>query len=113
LGRPISKISQQKFSPADYFTGVQFRILSWRFAYEILNEKHAWVLGLSPGDSQDILNEKYTQENMFIGGAPENKTGFLGYHTHNQFLQAVLETGVFGLAFFIIACAGLISLAKN
>ena len=50
---------------------------------------------------------------MFIGGAPENKTGFLGYHTHNQFLQAVLETGVFGLAFFIIACAGLISLAKN
>ena len=109
----ISKIGQQKFSPADYFTGVQFRMLSWRFAYEILNEKHAWVLGLSPGDSQDILNEKYTQENMFIGGAPENKTGFLGYHTHNQFLQAVLETGVFGLAFFIIACAGLIRLAKK
>jgi O-antigen ligase len=109
----ISKIRQQKFSPADYFTGVQFRVLSWRFVYEILNEEHAWSLGVSPGDSQDVLNEKYAQENMFIGGAPENRTGFLGYHSHNQFLQAVLETGLLGLTFFIMACAGLIRLAKK
>jgi O-antigen ligase len=107
----ISMIQQQKFSPADYFTGVQFRMVSWRFVYEILNEKHAWIRGVSPGDAQDALNEKYARENMFIGGAAENRTGYLGYHSHNQFLQAVLETGMFGLVSFILACIGLVILA--
>jgi O-antigen ligase len=107
----LSLIRQQKFTPGDYFTGVQFRLLSWRFVYEVLNEKHAWILGLSPGDSQDALVEKYKRENLFTGGTPGNKTGYLGYHSHNQFLQAVLETGIFGLAFFILACAGLIRMA--
>jgi O-antigen ligase len=107
----ISMIQQQKFSPADYFTGVQFRVVSWRFVYEILNEKHAWILGVSPGDAQDALNEKYARENMYIGEVAEHKTGYLGYHSHNQFLQAVLETGIFGLISFIVACVGLILLA--
>jgi O-antigen ligase len=48
---------------------------------------------------------------MFTGGSPEDKNGFIGYHTHNQFLQALLETGIPGLAAFIIICAGLIRLA--
>jgi O-antigen ligase len=107
----ISMIQQQKFSPADYFTGIQFRMVSWRFVYEILNEKHAWILGISPGDAQNALNEKYTRENMYIGGDRENKNGYLGYHSHNQFLQAVLETGIFGLVFFLTAFVGLIILA--
>jgi O-antigen ligase len=107
----ISMINQQKFSPADYFTGVQFRMVSWRFVYEILNEKHAWIWGVSPGDAQDALNEKYARENMYIGGTAENNKGYLGYHSHNQFLQAVLETGIPGLTSFIIACTGLIILA--
>jgi len=107
----ISMIQQQKFSPADYFTGVQFRMVSWRFVYEILNEKHAWILGVSPGDAQDALNDKYTRENMYIGGVAEHKTGYLGYHSHNQFLQAVLETGIFGLVFFMVSCVGLVILA--
>jgi O-antigen ligase len=110
-GARISLIRQDRFTPGDYFTGVQFRILSWRFVYEILNEKHAWMLGVNPGDAQDLLNEKYTNENMFVGGAPENKTGYLGYHSHDQFLQAILESGIFGLAFFVMSCIGLIRLA--
>jgi O-antigen ligase len=107
----ISMIQQQKFSPADYFTGVQFRMVSWRFVYEILNEKHAWMRGVSPGDAQDALNEKYASENMYIGGVAENNNGYLGYHSHNQFLQAILETGLPGLVSFIIACVGMIKLA--
>jgi O-antigen ligase len=107
----VSLIREQRYNPGDYFTGVQFRLLSWRFVYEILNEKHAWLLGVSPGDSQGVLAEKYRKENMFVGGMPENKRGYLDYHSHNQFLQAVLETGIFGLMFFLIACAGLIRMA--
>ncbi|MDP4128772.1 MAG: hypothetical protein Q8918_08000 [Bacteroidota bacterium] len=106
----ITFIRQDKFSPGDYFTGVQFRLISWRFVYEILNEKHRWLLGVSIGDSQDVLDKKYEDENMFTGGSSGNKTGYIGYHTHNQFLQALLETGILGLLSIMITCAGLIRL---
>ncbi len=110
-GSNIAFLKQASFTPGDYITGVEFRLLSWRFVYEILQEKHCWLKGVSPGDAQKALDDKYRQMDMFIGGSPENKTGFLGYHTHNQFLQALLETGIPGLVAFIIICAGLIQMA--
>jgi O-antigen ligase len=110
-GSNIAFIGQSKFSPADYFTGIQFRLISWRFVYEVLNENHSWMKGVSPGDAQDFLNNKYRNLNMFTGGRPDNKKGYLGYHTHNQFLQALLETGIPGLVAFILLCAGMIQLA--
>jgi O-antigen ligase len=78
-----------------------------------LNENHAWLFGVSPGDAQDMLNKKYRKLNMFTGGLPDNRKGYLDYHTHNQFLQALLETGIPGLAAFILICAGMIQLAKK
>jgi O-antigen ligase len=109
----FSVIHQDKFSPADYFSGVQFRILTWRFAFEILNERSAWITGVNPGDAQDVLKEKYLRENMFAGGTPGNKTGYLGYHTHNQFLQAVLESGFLGLTAFLLMWTGLIRFGRR
>jgi O-antigen ligase len=109
----ISFIEKNEFSPADYFNGIEFRLISWRFAYEILNENHAWLFGVSPGDAQDMLNAKYRKLNMFTGGLPGNRKGYLDYHTHNQFLQALLETGIPGLAAFMLICTGMIQLAKK
>lgn len=109
----ISFIEHDEYSPADYFNGVQFRLVSWRFAYEIVNDNNRWLIGVSPGDAQDMLNTKYRTLNMFTGGLPDNKKGYLDYHTHNQFLQAVLETGLLGLSAFILICAGMIRLAVN
>ncbi len=109
----ISFIEKNEFSPADYFNGIEFRLISWRFAYEILNENHAWLFGVSPGDAQDMLNAKYRKLNMFTGGLPDNRKGYLNYHTHNQFLQSLLETGIPGLAAFILMCIGLLQLAKK
>ena len=109
----ISFIEKNEFSPADYFNGIEFRLVSWRFATEILNENHAWLFGVSPGDAQDLLNAKYRKLNMFTGGLPGNRKGYLDYHTHNQFLQALLETGIPGLAAFILICTGMIQLAKK
>jgi O-antigen ligase len=109
----ISFIKQKEFSSADYFNGVEFRLISWRIAYELLNENHAWLFGVSPGDAQDMLNAKYQKLKMFTGGLAENRRGYLDYHTHNQFLQALLETGIPGLVAFILICAGMIQLARE
>jgi O-antigen ligase len=109
----ISFIEQEEFSPADYFNGIEFRLISWRLTYEVLNENHGWLFGVSPGDAQDLLNAKYRKLNMFTGGLPDNRKGYLDYHTHNQFLQALLETGIPGLASFILICAGMLQLARK
>ena len=106
-------IKQDRFKPGDYFNGVQFRLISWRFVYEILNENHRWLLGVSPGDAQDLLDKKYRELNMYTGDSTGKSKGYLIYHTHNQFLQALLETGLPGLAAFIFICAGMIQLAAN
>jgi O-antigen ligase len=96
----IELVSRQEFDPGIYFNGLQFRLLQWRFVYEILNEQQAWGIGLSPGDAQEALNRKYIETKMYTGNG-NNDSGFLGYHTHNQFLQVLLQNGIIGLAVFV------------
>ena len=107
----FSVLKQDTFNPGDYFNGIQFRLMSWRFAFEILNENRRWWLGVSPGDAQDMLNEKYRKLNLYRGESSEKMGGYFIYHTHNQFLQALLETGVFGLAAFLLICTGMVQMA--
>jgi O-antigen ligase len=104
---------REKFSPGIYFNGIQFRLLEWRFTYEILNEQNAWLSGLTPGDAQSFLNKKYRETNMYTGipGTPDH--GYLNYHTHNQFLQSLLENGLPALIIFLFICFSLIKMAGN
>jgi O-antigen ligase len=105
--------TQEKFNPGIYFNGVQFRLLQWRFTYEILNDQHAWILGVTPGDAQSLLDKKYVETNMYTGIAGTEKKGFLGYHTHNQFLQVSIENGLVGLAVFLLICYSFFKMARE
>lgn len=107
----ITLIYEEKFNPGIYFNGLQFRLLQGRFVSEILNENHAWLLGLSPGDAQQALDQKYISTDMYIGQPSGEDHGFLGYNTHNQFLESILQTGIVGLAAFIMIFFGIIKMA--
>jgi O-antigen ligase len=104
---------QQTFNPGIYFNGLQFRLIQWRFTADILSEQHAWIVGLTPGDAQSHLDRKYVDEHMYTGAPGSRKRGFLGYHTHNQFLQSLLENGLPALLIFILICYSLILMAKQ
>jgi O-antigen ligase len=95
-------VRQENFRPDMYFSSVQLRLLEWRFAKEILNAHHAWVFGVSPGDSQDLLDQKYIATHMYIGNpdeGPHRKVrGFIGYNYHNQYLETLVRSGIVGLA---------------
>jgi len=52
------------------------RLIEWHFALEILNENHAWIQGVSPGDSQDLLNKKYIAAEMYTGDPKEKSWDF-------------------------------------
>jgi O-antigen ligase len=98
----LNIVSQKTFNPGMYFNALQLRLLEWRFGVEILNEQHAWLLGVSPGDSQDLLNAKYVSSRMYIGnpadGPHRHVHGFIGYNFHNQYLETLVRSGGVGLA---------------
>jgi hypothetical protein len=106
-------IHEEKFNPGIYFNGLQFRLLVGRFVKEILNENHAWLIGLSPGDGQHFLDQKYISTNMYIGERERGDRGFLGYNTHNQFFESLLQTGIPGLLAFLLICIGMIKMAAE
>ncbi len=106
----ISLIKQQSFNPGIYFNGIQFRLLEWRFVKEILTEQDAWLTGVSD-KAQLLLDKKYTSTNMYIGDGTSADQGYLGYNTHNQFLESLLRSGIPGLLVFILICFAMIRLA--
>ena len=105
----LRKIEQPSFVQGDYFNGIQFRLLQWKFVTEILTRQHAWLYGVSPGDGQSTLDAKYIEVNMYIGDGLKNR-GFLGYNTHNQLLESVLQSGIAGVLAFLLIIAGLVQL---
>ena len=105
----LDLIQQETFDPGIYFDGLQFRLLQWRFVKEILNEKKAWLTGVSD-DGQKLLDEKYISTHMYTGDPKIGDRGYLEYNTHNQFLQALLQSGIFGLAAFAFMCLAMIRL---
>src|SRR6185295_5019447 len=103
-------IKRQRFNQGDYFNGLQFRLLQWEFVPRILNEKKAWLLGVSPGDAQNYLNQKYISKNMYTGTPERGDKGFIGYNTHDQFLESLLETGLIGALIFLLICWSLVKM---
>ncbi|MEJ7738079.1 MAG: O-antigen ligase family protein [Chitinophagaceae bacterium] len=97
----LGLIKKEQFTPITDWNGLQLRILIWRFTLEILQTQRAWILGVSPGDAQKRLNEKYIAANMYIGDKNRGDTGFLGYNCHNQFFQIMLQSGTAGLLMLI------------
>ena len=98
----VKLFEQQKFAPGIYFNALQSRLLQYRFAREILREQKAWLFGVGPGDSQDLLDQKYIATDMYIGDpaeGPHRKVrGYIGYNFHNQYVETLVRDGIPGLA---------------
>lgn len=109
----IDLIEQNHFTPGVYFNGVQFRLLQWKLVAEILNEQKAWILGVSPGDAQNLLDKKYSTLNMYVGNRSLKSHGYLKYNTHDEFLESTLQNGIIGLIVFLFICLGLIRMMMH
>jgi O-antigen ligase len=103
----LNVLEQKSFQPSDYFNGFQFRVLLWRVTYEVLNERHAWLFGVSPANAQDLLRHKYAALNLYPGDGKTNN-GYFNYNCHNQFLQTTLQSGIVGLAVLLLLLGALI-----
>jgi O-antigen ligase len=101
----IAVLKQKQFDPNTHFSSWDSRLLQWRYALEILNARHGWLFGVSPGDSQDLLDEKYINAHMYIGnpaeGPDRHVRGYLGFNFHDQYIETLVRTGILGLAWLI------------
>ena len=95
---------QERQAPFTVFNGISLRLLIWRSAVEILNDQNAWIMGVSAGDAQDLLNKKYLSR---------INSGFLGYNFHNEYIEILVRSGLVGLFVFLAACGSLILLARS
>ena len=77
------------------FNGVSLRLFIWRSAEGILSREHAWLLGVSAGDSQDKLNQCYLDAGMSVG--------YLDYDFHNEYIEVLVDDGILGLVVFLAA----------
>jgi len=70
------------------------RLMKWQSAWNIIKEN--WLIGISPGDTQDALQEEYKRINFQI--AYDER-----YNPHNQFLQVWIGLGIIGLIVYFAA----------
>lgn len=85
------------------FNGLSLRLYLWKMAFEIIQEnKMAVFFGVGPGDNQDLLNQKFKDNNLYLGNKEIGDTGYLNYNYHNQYIQTFMEVGLIGFMFLIL-----------
>jgi hypothetical protein len=90
--------------PVPKINAISLRLFMWRAAFEILQENSAWAFGVTGGDSQDRLNQKYMDAGM--------SEGYLGYNFHNEYMEVLVHSGLVGWTVFMLAIAGLIVMTR-
>lgn len=91
----ISEVLNKKdFGHVYLWTGAGLRLFQIKSFFEILQEQEKIFIGFGLNNSQDSLNDKYKEYNLY--------PGFLNYNYHNQYLQVFSELGVIGLLTFLL-----------
>jgi O-antigen ligase len=102
-GRLSRSIQREPISDASA-NGISLRLFMWRSAFQILREHHAWALGVTGGDSQTLLDQKYLDAGLY--------QGYLGYNFHNEYIEVLVHSGLGGWVLFMLAIAALIVMAR-
>lgn len=105
----IELLSLEKYDAGMYFNPWEFRLLLWRFTYEIIRDNDAWILGVGPSNDLNVLQKKYLNMGLYAGDKSRSDPGYLDYNCHNQFLQSALESGMMGLGVFIFWCCVIVA----
>ncbi len=85
------------------------RYLIWKYSFAIFNENPYKVFGVGFGETQQLLRRKYQEIQI-----ASKRNWFLSrdFNTHNQYLDFLVSSGVFGLALFLAFLSFLFFKAK-
>ncbi len=98
----VNLLKQDRFTPDIYLDGLSLRLLWIRFGFEILNEHKAWIKGVSPGNTKDLLDNKLKKYNFYDGITNTAETGYLRFNYHNQYIETLVDSGIIGLLLLLL-----------
>jgi hypothetical protein len=102
-GRVAGSIQREPISDASA-NGISLRLYMWGTAFQILREHHAWAFGVTGGDSQALLDQKYVDAGL--------SQGYLGYNFHNEYIEVLAHSGLAGWSLFMLAIVVLIIMTR-
>jgi O-antigen ligase len=81
--------------------GLTLRLMFWKWG---LGDAplDSYLLGQGTGDVQDYLNRTYERHNLAITISAQERYGYYGYNTHNQYVETFLKSGVLGLVSMVL-----------
>ena len=85
----LINIDTYKTVNTNYSTGLRVGI--YKCVYGLAKDN--WILGYGPGNTQEVLNDCYALDSPVL----LKKI----YNSHNQYLDVLLKTGIFGLLVFL------------
>ena len=102
-------LNPTEITPSTTFTGINFRMYLLQKGLGMVSETpKSFILGRGTGDVQDQLNQKYIDDNLYLGNQTNGDNGYLNYNFHNQYMQTLTESGVIGLVLLLFIIGSLI-----
>jgi len=93
-------LSKKEFGHVYPWTGASLRVFQIKAFCEITSQQKNILLGSGLKNSQESLNNKYKEYNVY--------PGFLNYNYHNQYIQTIAELGIVGLLLLLLIFSSLI-----
>lgn len=87
-------LHKKEFGHVYLWTGAGLRLFQLRVFFETMTKQNKYLFGFGLNNSQDSLNKKYLEYNLY--------PGFFNYNYHNQYVQVLAELGVFGLSLILL-----------
>ncbi|MFM9911567.1 MAG: O-antigen ligase family protein [Chitinophagaceae bacterium] len=98
----LTILKKDIFSTDMYFNALQFRLLAWKYSWQLVYDSGNYLFGIGPAKAQPALDQKYRLSHMYIGETPDQPGGYLGFNAHNQYVQTFLQSGIAGLLVLLL-----------
>ena len=90
LTKNLKVIQEDTLTHYEEFTGLNLRLFFWKASVSQLWSDHRMIAGIGTGDGQDYLDMAYTKRGL-------DKSGYLGFDPHNQWVITLLQLGLMGV----------------
>ncbi len=72
------------------FTGLNLRLLFWKFSVQEVIDRNAVFMGAGTGDAQHLINDAYKRHGL-------DEYGYIGFDPHNQWVFTFAQFGLVGV----------------
>lgn len=90
------------------FNGLNLRVVFWRLGFELINEKHALLLGDGGQHYHDDFIKKMERDHLYLGNGTPADLGYQTYNMHNQYMEAYIQYGLVGFSLLLLLITGIL-----